>query len=141
MNTIKFKNKDIEPVYTFLVNTKLQGRMSRARTTLCKELERKFEEITKAKLEIQKEYGKLDQEKNLITGKDGKIEFETEEKEEGCVHGVDELFEEIATIECTEILDKLQVLHSALDVLDESLEGQDAVMYDLVCTQLENIKA
>jgi|GEM_PF-6195246 len=140
MSKIEFYNRDIEHIHHFLTNIKLQGRTSRARSCFCRELERKYEEFLQAKLEIQKEYGAVDKEGNLIADENGTIEFETIENKRKCIEEVDKTGEEIAIIECTEILDKLQTLLLALDVLEEELEGEDAVMYDLVCTQLESMK-
>ena len=135
--TIEFKNGELEAVHGFLTGIKLQGSASRARTALCKEVARKYTELCEARTEVQREFGELDEEGDLVADKEGVMAFESEEKRLGCIEEVDKLMGETAVVDCIELAEKIGVLLSALNGLEEGLAGEEATIYDLICTQLE----
>lgn len=137
---IEFKNGDLQSFHEFLVKLKLKGLKSIARTVLCKRLNEKYAERVEQRIEIQKEYAKLDENGELIVDDQAVILFESEEQRLACVTAVDEHDQLTATIDCSEIINHLVVLFTALQELDEALSGFDGMLYFNLYEQLEGLK-
>lgn len=136
MKTIKLQNQLIVPVFQFLQEVNLKGKASRGRTQFSKRLEEKIKEFDEALTEIRKEYFELDEDGELKVD-DDKYTFKDKSKEEELNEKIQELNEEEFEIQFGEYSTKYEALFTALDNLEEELNGQKALAYDELMTAYE----
>lgn len=136
MKTIKLENQLIVPVFQFLQEVSLKGKASRGRTQFSKRLEEKSKEFNDALTDLRKEYFELDDEGELKVDGDKYI-YKDKSKEEELNEKIKELNEEGFEIQFGEYSTKYEALFTALDNLDEELNGQKALVYDELMTAYE----
>ena len=136
--TIKIQNKDLAIIYAFLGKLSLKSKKSRARTRLSRLLEEKYREYAESTTELQKQFAICDEDGNLVEDGDG-LKWETPSNKIKFLSEKKELDDEEAVINCTEIMQQMNVLHEVLEKLDMALEGDDAIAYDVLCEGLENL--
>lgn len=136
MKTIKLENQLIVPVFQFLQEVNLKGKASRGRTQFSKRLEDKSKDFNDALTDLRKEYFELDDEGELKV-EDDKYIYKDKFQEEELNEKIKELNEEEFEIQFGEYSTKYEALFTALDNLDEELNGQKALAYDELMTAYE----
>lgn len=136
MKTIKLQNQLIVPLFQFLQEINLKGKPSRGRTQFSKRLEEKSKEFNDSLTNLRKEYFELDNKGELKVDGDKYIyKDKTQEKE--LEEKIKELNEEEFEIQFGEYSTKYEALFTALNNLDEELNGQKALAYDELMTAYE----
>jgi hypothetical protein len=135
---MKIKKYELEPCITLLHSLKLDRQDSRMRTRFKRILLEKYQDFAEELEEINTAYAiKDDQGQILIT--DSKMTFENNDKR---LKEIYDLSSEFIVIEENEENKKmlLSVKDSVLNRGPETLEGNDADIYDAICEIVEQIK-
>lgn len=133
------KNNMLAAYMEFLQELKLKAQASRGRSKIVDLLNEKNNEFQKDVTELQQQYFqtdekgnfKLDKHKKLIL-KDG-LSLSSAQKE------LDELNDEEIRINLGEYAERIKTLYSALTSYDYDLDGKDAILYDRLMDQLEDM--
>lgn len=134
----KLANGSIVNVANFLSQLKLKSRASRARTVLISRLAAKEDENKKVITDIQQRHVKM-RDGEPEADENGAMVFHSDESKQAYIDEMNEFYNEKTTVDVADITSNLEALYHALDEYDEVLSGQDAAIYDIVCSQLENI--
>lgn len=136
MKTIKLENKLIVPVFQFLQEVSLKGKASRGRTQFSKRLQEKSKEFDEALTILRKEYFETDEDGELKVEEDKYI-YKDKSQEEELNGKIKELDEEEFEIQFGEYSIKYDAFFTALDHLEEELNGPKALAYDELMTAYE----
>lgn len=131
---ITFKNSDLAAIANFLGELNLKNKASRGRTRLIEILAKRQEQLGADELALAECYvpkGKevVNEDRTLNILPDKQAEF-TKERED--------LFNEQVNIDMSEYQSLIDAFFNAMNDIDVEFKGQDAVIYDVVMTQLEN---
>jgi hypothetical protein len=133
---INLKNQNLPDIATFLQDVALTPKVSRIRTKICQLLQIKVDELYQDEVALLEKYGVKD-ESNQLINQDGAYELIQATAHDYHKEKADLLNENI-NINISELRDKLPLLIEALENSDMKLSGKDAVLLDLLLTQLEN---
>lgn len=136
---LTFKNNELVPVANFLIGLDLKNKASRGRTKLVKLLAEKNNEFQKELTEETDKFLLKDENGDKVPGEDEGT-FKTIEGKALEANTVkEEISNEEAVIEFTEYSEKFAALRGELNSYDRELNGQDAIIYDLLMETFENI--
>lgn len=136
--TIEFKNEELAAIANFLGDLKLKNKPSRGRSKLIKLLASKNQEYLDERDEERMPYFKKDENGNPVV-EDNKYVLEDESKKQELDKILKDIAAEKAVIDLTEHTEKIEALYRALENYEEVMTGEDALIYDTLLDQLENI--
>ena len=131
---LKIKNKNIESIYKIfseLPITKMKA--NRGRAKFLKKLEEKFNNFIEDRKEILELYVEFDEEGKPISN-DGKLKFKENCIEQDLIKDIDELANELVTIQSGEYSTRY------IEDLEVQLSAQEIILLDELLEQYENQK-
>lgn len=135
------KKIEVPAAIKFLREATLYRKSSRGRNRLISLLEKKQKEIAEEEKSIMEEHAKLDEEGTVITTENEEgssfIVFKSDEDNVLFLQEMEELFQEECSLSIQEHIELMTALLGGLDESEDKLSGNDAYLYDLICTQLE----
>lgn len=142
---ITFKKHELPLLEEFLGGMELYRAASRGRNRLLSLLGQKREEVMEEEQDIIKQYAEYDEDGNVKTKKvereDGQHEvyvvFKSDEANISFMKEMQELSLEDCSISIEEYFPLMEALLKGLDEYNKPLSGNQAYLYDLLCTQLE----
>lgn len=137
---LKIKNKNIESIYKIfseLPITKMKA--NRGRAKFLKKLEEKFNNFIEDRKEILELYVEFDEEGKPISN-DGKLKFKENCIEQDLIKDIDELANELVTIQSGEYSTRYIDLFSDLEDLEVQSSAQEIILLDELLEQYENQK-
>ena len=142
---ITFKKHELPLLEEFLGGVELYRAASRGRNRLLTLLEQKRAEVMEEEQDIMKQYAEYDEDGNVKTkrverenGQPGVyVVFKSDEANVSFMQEMQELSLEDCSISVEEYLPLMEALLTGLDEYDKPLSGNEAYLYDLLCTQLE----
>lgn len=139
MMLFKIQNGEISKVLTFLQEVKLSGRASRGRTRLSKMLEDKIDILSQYQEEMIKKYVQLENGQPKVN--DEQTSFVYNSKEDAIAYTTEftELLTDTAAVDMSEYEAEMNSLLNGLLDSEQELNGEEALIYDLLCSQLEDM--
>ena len=142
---ITIKKQELPALEEFLRELVLYRAASRGRNRLLALLDKKREEVMEEEQDIMKQYAEYDEDGNVKTKRVEKEEgqpgvyviFKSEEDNISFMREMQELSLEDCSIAIDEYIPLMEALLKGLDEYNEPLSGNEAYLYDLLCTQLE----
>ncbi|WAA10339.1 DUF1617 family protein [Fervidibacillus albus] len=132
---VKIENRYLKPSIELLFNLPLRGKESRQRTKFIKRLQKRLEEVENDRIELAREYAKIDEKGNPIVKHDrydiGDVKsFEKE---------LNELYNEKMVIDGGDSEEMLKTVKEVLLNCNKEFSGSEAIVYDYLCDQFEKI--
>lgn len=146
---VEIKNLYLRPAidmfFSFAFKGKNKGTKSRHRTKFIKLLNEQFKDVEKQRLELVKEYAKLDDEGEPIS-KNGKYQFPSDEIQEEFDKEVNEMYQENFVIEggnnekVLKTVKEILLVDCEKEDFDKVFVGAEATVYDYLCEQFEELE-
>ena len=137
---LKIKNKNIESIYKIFSELPItKMKVNRGRAKFLKKLEEKFNNFIEDRKEILELYVEFDEEGKPISN-DGKLKFKENCIEQDLIKDIDELANELVTIQSGEYSTRYIDLFSDLEDLEVQLSAQEIILLDELLEQYENQK-
>lgn len=135
---ITLKNGTIPAVIDFLYDMELSGSASRKRTRVINHLSKRLDQLGQEERGLLLEYAGEDEGGNPKKNKDGTHWDIPDDKQAAFAKDKKELMDERYIIQDVNLNDSLSSLKGSLQNYDEPLKGEEAAIYDLLLTELEN---
>ena len=137
---VHIKNTLIQPIIEMMFNWKLKGRYSRHRSKFIEKLSNQLKVIVADEEVLVKEYSHLDEEGNPKK----RIENDTEvwdlKDEQSFLREKNELWNEEFVIDGGNNETMLKTVKELLDNSEEEFSGQEAILYNYLCDQFEQLE-
>jgi hypothetical protein len=135
---VEIKNMYLEPAIKLLFDLPLKRKQSRHRTKFVKLLNEQLKDVMEQKKEIIKEHANSDEngEPKTFENENGQQEYDFKDKK-AFQEDMEELYEEKLIIEGSGHKEVLETVKGVLLETDEEFKGQQAMVYDYLCDQLE----
>lgn len=132
------KNLQLVPTIEFLNSVELKGKESRSRSKVVKKLIEKLKELQEDEKVLLESFSNKDESGEVVRLDDLSYDVPKENLLE-LTKQKNELLNEYAIVDCSEIYQHCKTLLSSLEDFDKNLSGQEAEVYDLLLDQLEEM--
>jgi hypothetical protein len=134
---IKLKNHHLVTLIPFLQGMKLKGERSRARSKFLDIAMKAYASLHESELALTKEYAVLDERGDPKVTENGNFVFDKDAIKDYLTER-EKLFNEVAEIEGGTYAEHFTLMRQILLEYDETLDGDNAALYDALCDAFED---